>query len=61
MCKRRSKISDMWEELSVYDLTSIANVIICVGGNDCSSRLNVKTDEELYDQLIGLIKSANLP
>ena len=49
----------MWEELSVYDLTSIANVIICVGGNDCSSRINVKTYEELYDQLIGLIKSAN--
>ena len=57
--KRGAKISDMWEELSVYDLTSIANVIICVDGNDCSSRLNVKTYEGLYDQLIGLIKSAN--
>ena len=45
----------MWEELSVYGLTSIANVIICVGGNDFSSILNVKTFEELS----GLIKSAN--
>ena len=45
--------------ISVYDWTSIANVIICVGGNDCSRRLNVKTYEELYHQLIGLIKSAN--
>ena len=49
----------MWEEISGYDLTSIANVILCVGENDCSSRLNVKTYEELNDQLICLIKSAN--
>ena len=41
--KGGAKISNMWEELSAYDLTSIANVIICV----------------VYDQLIDLIKSAN--
>ena len=57
--KGGSKISDMWEELSVYGLTSIVNVIICVRWNDCSSRLNVKTYEELYNQLIGLIRSVN--
>ena len=49
----------MWEEISVYDLTSFAHVIICVGGNDSSSKVNIKAFEESYDQLIGFIKSAN--
>ena len=49
----------MWEELSVYDLYSIANVIICAGRNEYPRRLKVKTFEALYDQLVVLIKSAN--
>ena len=44
---------------SVYNLTSFANVIICVGGNDSSSKVSIKAFEGSYDQLIGLIKSAN--
>ena len=60
ICARGSgKIGDIWEEISVYDLTSFANVIICVGGNDSSSKVSIKAFEESYDQLIGFIKSAN--
>ena len=59
ICARGSgKIGDMWEEISVYDLTSFAHVIICVGGNDSSSKVNIKAFEESYDQLISFIKSA---
>ena len=60
ICTRSgAKISDIWEEISVYDLKSFSNIIICVGGNDCSSKVSIKTFEESYDQLIGFIKSAN--
>ncbi|MCG7879243.1 MAG: SGNH/GDSL hydrolase family protein, partial [Candidatus Thiodiazotropha endolucinida] len=54
-----AKISDIWEEMSLFDLKSFTNVIICVGGNDCSGKSNIKSFEEAYDQLIGLIKSGN--
>ena len=40
-------------------MKSFAQIIICIGGNDCSSRLTIKTFEEKYDQLISFIKSAN--
>ena len=49
--KGGAKISDMREELSVHDLTSVANVIISVGGYDYSSRLKVKN-------IRGVIRSA---
>ena len=50
---------DRWEEISVYELTSFANVIICVGGNDSSSKVSIKAFEESYHQLIVFIKGAN--
>ena len=40
-------------------MPSFAHVIICVGGNDSSSRVNIKAFEESYDQLICFIRSAN--
>ena len=30
----------MWDEISVYDMKSFAQIIICVGGNDCSSGMD---------------------
>ena len=40
-------------------MKSFAIIIICVGGNDCSSRLSKTAFEEKYDQLISFIQSAN--
>ena len=60
ICTRSgATINDLWDESSVYDMKSFGQIIICIGGNDCSSRLNIKTFEEKYDQLITFIKSAN--
>ena len=59
ICTRSgATIYDLWDELSVYDMKSFAQ-IICNGGDDCSSRLNIKTFQEKYDQHISFIKSAN--
>ncbi|MEW8548437.1 MAG: SGNH/GDSL hydrolase family protein [Candidatus Thiodiazotropha sp.] len=60
ICTRRgATINDLWDELAVYDMKSFAQIIICVGGNDCSSGVNIQTFEEKYDQLISFIKSEN--
>ena len=57
--KGGATVNDLWDELSVYDLKSLAQVIIYIGGNDCSNRMETHAFEEKYDQLISLIKSAN--
>ena len=60
ICTRSgATIGDLWEEISIYDLKSFARIIICIGGNDCSSRRDTTEFEEKYDQLIGFIKSVN--
>ena len=51
-------LQDICDDISVYDLESFSNVIICVGGNDCSSRADINSFEDKYNQLISLIKTA---
>ena len=43
----------------MYDMTSFAQIIICVRGNDCSSGMDTHVFEDNYDKLTSLIKSAN--
>ena len=57
--KGGATVNDLWDELSVFDLKSFAQIIIYIGGNDCSNRMDTHAFEEKYDQLISLIKSAN--
>ena len=52
-------IKDIWDEISVYDLTYFKNVVLCVGGNDSSSRTEASSFEDKYDELLGFIKAAN--
>ena len=53
--KNGAKIKDIWDEISVYDLTSFKNVILCVGGNDSSSRTEASSFEDKYDELWDLL------
>ena len=41
------------------DARDFQNVILCVGGNDSSSRTETGMFEEKYDELVGYIKAAN--
>ena len=52
-------INDLWDEISVYDMKSFRQIIVCVGGNDCASGVDLHDFEKKYDQLIRIIKSAN--
>ena len=57
ICARSgATVDDLLDELSVYDLKSFAQIIICIGGNDCSNRMDTHAFEEKYDHLISLIK-----
>ena len=49
----------MWDEISLYDMKSFAQIIICVGGNDCSIGMDTHVFEDSYEKLISLIKIAN--
>ena len=55
----RATIQDIYDDISLYDLKSFSNVIISVGGNDCSSRADINAFEDKYNQLINIIKTAN--
>lgn len=57
--KSGAKVTDIQEEISVYDWTAFSSVIIYIGGNDASNELDETQFEEKYDELISLIKSAN--
>ena len=60
ICARSGgSIKHMWDEISVYDMKSFAQIIICVGGNDCSSEMDTHVFEDSYDKHVSLIKSAN--
>ena len=52
-------IKHVWDEIDFYDLKSFANIVLCIGGNDASSRTNTETFEQKYDEIIGNIKAAN--
>ena len=56
--KSGASIKDIWRELSVYNLNTFDNVIICVGGNDASNRTNVSRFEDDYDELLSYVRSA---
>ena len=59
VAKSGASINDMWNEISVYDMKSFTNIIICVGGNYCSRGMATHLFEDKYDQLISLIRSSN--
>ena len=42
-------IQDICDDISVYDLKSFSNVIISLGGNDCSSRADINAFEDKYN------------
>ena len=52
-------IKHVWDEIDLYDLKSFTNIVLCIGGNDASSRTNTETFEQKYDEIIGNIKAAN--
>ena len=57
ICARNGgSIKHMWDEISVYDMKSFAQIIICVGGNDCSRGMDTHVSEDTYDKLISLKK-----
>ena len=55
--KSGASIKDIWSELSVYNLNTFDNVIICVGGNDASNRTDTSRFEDDYDELLSYIRS----
>ena len=59
VAKAGASINDIWNEISVYDMKSFTNIIICVRGNDCSRGMDTHFLEDKYDQLISLIRSSN--
>ena len=52
-------ISDIVNDIDLYDLTAFQNIIIYVGGNDSYEKTDEVLFEETYDQLISLIKTSN--
>ena len=46
-----SSVNDMWNEISVYDMKSFANIIICIEGNDWSRGMDTHMFQDKYDQL----------
>ena len=60
LCARGgATIQDICDDISVYDLKSFSNVIISVGEDDSSSRADINSFDDKYNQLISLIKAAN--
>lgn len=54
-----ARVPDLLEELSIYDLKSFEKIIICIGGNDCASKVHVQAFQDKYNELISFIKNAN--
>ena len=52
-------ISDITNDIGMYDLTAFQNIIISVGGNDSARKTEEELFEEKYDQLISLIKTSS--
>lgn len=46
-------------KIQIYDLKQFSNVIIYVGGNDASQRIDNDLFEECYEQLINYVKTGN--
>ena len=60
ICSRSgASINDILKEISIYDMNSFANIIICIGVNDCSRGMDTQLFEDKYDQLISIIRSSN--
>ena len=54
-----AKVTDIINEIFVYDMMTFKEVIFSVGGNDASSEVDDACFEEKYDQLISQIKTPN--
>ena len=52
-------VSDMVNDIALYDLMAFQNIIMYVGGNDSSGKTDEVLFEETYDQIISLIKTSN--
>ena len=57
--KGGAKVKDIWTELSVYNLGTFDNIVICVGGNDASIKTDINQFEDNYDELLSFITVAN--
>ncbi|MCG8095216.1 MAG: hypothetical protein JAZ17_16625, partial [Candidatus Thiodiazotropha endolucinida] len=57
--KSGATVSDIVNDINLYDMTAFRNIIISVGGNDSARRTNSEMFEESYDKLISLIKTSN--
>ena len=45
--KRGAMIKHIWDEIAVFDLKSFSKIILCIGGNDASSKTDTDTFEVL--------------
>lgn len=57
--KSGATVSDILNDISMYDVRAFGQIIIYVGGNDASSQVDDELFEEKYDQLISQIKTTN--
>ena len=57
--KSGARVSSLLDEIPIYDMTVFSDVIIYIGGNDASGKVDDKLFEETYDRLIGQIKGSN--
>ncbi|MCG7869795.1 MAG: hypothetical protein JAY74_25920, partial [Candidatus Thiodiazotropha taylori] len=52
-------VSELIQDISVYDFKAFNKVIIYVGGNDCARNIEQTDFEDKYDELLSLIKASN--
>ena len=53
-------VSDIKNDIALYDLSRFQTIIISVGGNDSTNGIDEELFEEKYDQLISIVKTGNL-
>ena len=57
--KPGARVPELLEELSIFDLKSVEKIVICIGGNDCASKVHVQAFQDKHNELISFIKNAN--
>ena len=52
-------VSDIINDITLYDLSQFQTIIISVGGNDSVNCIDEELFEEKYDQLISIVNTGN--
>ena len=50
---------DIIDDITLYNMKVFRSVVLFVGGNDSSSRMDMKLFEDKYDELVSLVKTSN--